>query len=140
MSYAPTIPYSGLGKVFSTTINTPFGNQTFSVDVPYEQWAEDAINVAVAQLQPLLPQLVQAVVPLAMNAALPAARTYILNTLWPDVKPKLRAEVDNALVKAGVKAGGIVSGATTKASIIGGLIITGILGAAVFVVASKKRT
>jgi hypothetical protein len=140
MSYAPTPPYSGLGKVFSTTINTPFGNQTFSVDVPYEQWAEDAINVAVAQLQPLLPQLVQAVVPLAMNAALPAARTYILNTLWPDVKPKLRAEVDNALVKAGVKAGGIVSGVTTKASIIGGLIITGILGAAVFVVASKKRT
>lgn len=139
MSYALTRPYSGLGLNFSPSLSILGQTYHASVDIPIEDFASQAVNLAVAQLQPLIPGLVQQVVPLAMNAALPAARTYILNTLWPDVKPKLRAEVDLALQKAGVKAGGIVSETTTKASIIGGLLITGILGAAVFVVLKKKK-
>jgi hypothetical protein len=139
MSYATTQPYSGLGYTFSPSLSILGQTYRANVNIPIEDLASQAVNLAVAQLQPMIPQLVQAVVPPALEAALPAARTYILNTLWPDVKPKLRAEVDLALAKAGVKAGGIVSETTTKASIIGGLLITGVLGAAVVVVLNRKK-
>ena len=140
MSYTGTngLGVVGLGVVFSPSFSILGQTVKANIDLPVEYLAEQAVAVAVAQLTPLIPQLVEAVVPPAMNAALPAAEGYILNTLWPKVKPKLRAEVDLALAKAGVKASGVVSETTKKASIIGGMLIVGMIGAAVFVVRRRK--
>jgi hypothetical protein len=139
MSYSGTVPISALGVMFSPSITVLGQTVRADINIPVEDLASSAVNLAVDQLRPLIPQLVEAVVPPAMAAALPAAEGYILNTLWPKVKPKLRSEVDLALQKAGVKAGGVVSEATTKASMVGGLLIVGLLGAAVFVVRARRK-
>jgi hypothetical protein len=138
MSYA-MMTRQGLGVSFSPSFSILGQTVTAHVNLPVEDLAQQGINLAMAQLQARVPELVQAVVPAAMNAALPAARDYIIHTLWPDMKPLLRNEVNVALKKASAEAGTIVTSTTKTASIFGGILITGILGAAIFVVRSRRK-
>lgn len=112
----------GLGKVFSMSLNTPWGSKKFSADVPYEQVATSAVNYAVSQLQPHIPKL--------LDQALKQAGGYVTGTLWPQLQPKVRAEVDRAIAEARVVAEDAVDEATARAAVIASGLMVVIVGSA----------
>lgn len=127
MSYAVT-PHD-FGKVFSTTLKTPVGNQTFSVDVPLETMADAALKAAmppamkyaIAELRPAIPSL--------LGPALDQAGQYAANKLWPMVQPKIQAEVDKTLVEV-----------SRRAAVVAGVLAIVILtGTGLIVGRMKKR-
>jgi hypothetical protein len=124
--------YHGLGKTFSTTLSTPFGNKVFSVAVPVEQWMEDGVSMAkgevVRQMEPMIPGIVGQV----LDVALPEAGDYVTNTLWPSLQPKLRAEIDRAIGIAENKATEVANDAKKTAAIIAGLLVASMVGVSVF--------
>jgi hypothetical protein len=130
--------YHGLGKDFAVTLQTPFGDKRFGVNVPVEDWMADGISMAksevVSQMQPLIPGLVQNV----LDMALPQAGSYVTDVLWPALQPKLRSEVDRAIGIAETKVDEAMTDAKKTAAIIAGLLVFSMAGAALFVARRRK--
>lgn len=140
MSYtivpSAVMPVEGLGKMFSTELVTPFGNQTFGVNVPYEQWTQEAVQYATGQLQPLASQAINYAVdelkpkiPGLLEPALKQAGAYVTETLWPTMQPKIRKEADRA-----------INAATRNGSIIAAALMVTIIGSAIWIRSGKKAT
>lgn len=117
-------PFDGFGKVFSTTLKTPVGNQTFSVDVPLESMADAALKAAmppamkyaIAELRPAIPGL--------LGPALDQVGQYAANKLWPMIQPKMQAEVDKTLEEVSRRAA-VVAGVLTIVLLAGSGWIAG---------------
>lgn len=86
------IGIGGLG--YDLPIKTPIGTQTISV--PIEAMMTDTINAAWPQVRNKL----MAEVPGILDMAVTKARDKAVSDLWPTLQPKLRKEVDYAIMEA----------------------------------------
>lgn len=125
MSYAPV----GLGWTGTIKVRTPLGTERATITVPVEQAVDFAMNRAEQRVNAMLPGL--------MDEALTRAGGYVTSELWPQMQPKLRAEVDRAMRKGEIVAEDAVDTATQRAAILGGVMILTIAGAAWWM--SRKR-
>jgi hypothetical protein len=122
----------GLGKVFTLTLSVPgIGSQKFSADVPYEDLAASAVQELKGQAIAALPSI--------LNPALQQAGAYVTDTLWPTMQPKLRAELDRVITIAEGKVKDVEKRVTTKAVVVAGCLLLGVVGSAIFVIRSTRR-
>jgi len=128
-SMAQQRPVAGFGESFTATISTPVGDQKVTVDLPYEALLQKALQEAVTQGSAAAMPLLQSLLPQLMAQALPIAGDYIKNTFWPNTaKPLVEAEIQKAMDQAQTK----VDDTVKKASIAGGIMLTGMMIAAYF--------
>ena len=92
MSYSAVGSSEALGKVFTATLKTPFGDKAFSMDVPYEKLAEGAVGFVKDKAMESLPgllkmakdeamKMVPEVLPKVLDPALKQAGGYVTSTL-----------------------------------------------------------
>lgn len=132
MSYAPV---RGLGWTGTMTMKTPWGTEKASITVPIEQAADAAMNA----VWPIAERKMVAMLPGLMDMALKKAGGYVTGDLWPKMKPLMQGEVDVAIRKGEVVADDAVQTISTRAAILGGVLITTIAGAAWWIGRSRKR-
>lgn len=120
-----------LGKTFVTTLKTPFGNKSFSVNVPYESVANSAVKYTVAQLKKEMPAL--------LDKALKQAGSYVTSTLVPQLKPQLRSEIDRAIRQGKIEADKAVGEATKNAAFIATGIVVAMFGVGWWIRSAVKK-
>lgn len=116
-----------LGRMFTMSMQTPWGSKSVAVDVPIDQVA----NQAVESMKARIPQI--------MDPALAYAGKYMEEQLWPKLKPLLRSEADQVLDEASVRADERIAQTKTTAGYVAGALILTLFGAATVVVVRRQK-
>jgi len=140
----------GLGATWAGTLSTNVGDLQFSMNVPYEAYAKQAIDLAVSQLKGQLPGIVTSVMPALkkempglidaavpplksklpelIKAAEPPLEDYINTRLWPKIiRPIVEDEIRGGTATIGTKAqkAGLIAGGTILAGVVAFLLLSG---------------